>query len=605
MGVVYKARQRTLNRTVALKMMRSGSLASDSEVRRFRSEAQAAAKLQHPNVVAIHEVGEQDGRLFFSMDYIEGQNLAQVVRKSPLPPERAARYVRTIAEAIHYAHQRGILHRDLKPANILIDAKDEPRVTDFGLARQIEVNSDLTVSGAVLGTPSYMPPEQAAGKRREIGPASDVYSLGAILYDLLTGRPPFRADTPLDTLRQVIDTEPAPPRLLNRKIPRDLETICLKCLAKPPGQRYPSAQELADDLGRFLKHEPIQARPVGRLGRLWRWSRRNPVVGGLTGSTVLLLVMMTIAAVLFRLDAINGNVDDAQLAAETIRLQLLPLREAVQQTANSPTLRESLVTNDLRGLKEFLEHTYDEYRNRAADHPLEVENWMLVGNNARMLAYWPAAPLTNDLSHRDYFRGAKQAADDGIETAYVSRVYKSNAGKKLHKFAVSMAVRDTNGDFLGVIAAMVPTHSTEGRLGLTTARRQTVLIAQGDTNAPPDGQPISEFVVMLHPAFLPGVEAVPIKDARLLAHLRPLMQSQEPTAELRRDAWYRDPVARDHPKFFGRWLAGLDRVSGTPFIIVCQTRDHVTNAAVSAAIVATLAAAVFVGWAFVRRRRNP
>jgi serine/threonine protein kinase len=189
--------------------------------------------------------------------------------------------VKTVAEAIHYAHGRGILHRDLKPHNVLIDAKGEPRITDFGLAGQIEMDSDLTVSGAVLGTPSYMPPEQAGGKRKEIGPTSDVYSLGAILYDALTGRPPFRADTPADTLYQVVNDEPAPPRLLNPKVPSDLETICLKCLAKAPGQRYASAADLADDLGRFLRQEPIQARPVGPLARIF-----HPLIEQRSGRSV-------------------------------------------------------------------------------------------------------------------------------------------------------------------------------------------------------------------------------------------------------------------------------------------------------------------------------
>ena len=602
MGVVYKARQRGLNRIVALKMIRSGSLASESEVKRFRSEAQAAARLQHPNVVAIHEVGEHEGRPFFTMDFIEGQNLAQVAQGTPLGAERAARYVQTIAEAVHCAHQLGILHRDLKPANILLDRNDQPRITDFGLAKQLESDPGLTMSGAILGTPSYMPPEQAAGKRKDMGPACDVYSLGAVLYDLLTGRPPFRADTPLDTLRQVVEAAPAPPRLLNPKVPRDLETICLKCLAKNPGQRYPTAQELADDLGRALKHEPIRARPVGRLGRLMRWCRRNPAVAGLLAGTVLLLVMMTIAAVFFRRDAINGNHDDIQSAAEMIRLQLLPLRESVQQAAKATTLRELLANNDLPGLTNFLARAYAGYG--APDHPLQVENWMLVGTNGRMLARWPEAILPNDLSHRDYFRGAKQAAEDEAATAYVSRVYKSLADKR-DKFAVCMEVRDEFKTDFGVMAAMVTTQSTQGRLGLTTERRQTVVIAQGETNASSGEAQMSEFVVMLHPDFDGHtLNAVPVDNARLLALLREMMKPEESSAGIRRISWYLDPVPRDHPKFPGRRLTSLAQVKATPFIVICETRDYVADAVISAFCVVLVAGVALVGWRFVHRRRN-
>jgi len=293
MGVVYKARQLSLNRLVALKVIRAGQLAPTAEVERFRREAEAAANLQHPNIVAIHEVGEHEGRHYFSMDYVEGKSLHDMARENPLPAHRAAQYVKTIAEAIHYAHQRGTLHRDLKPANVLIDQADQPRITDFGLAKRIEAGSELTGTGEVLGTPSYMPPEQASGRRGHVGPASDVYALGAILYELLTGRPPFRGETATDTVLQVLSNEPAAPRLLNSRIPRDLETICLKCLEKEPPKRYATAEQLARDLDRFLRGESILARPVGRAQRLWRWCRRNPVMAGMSAALVLVLLAGT------------------------------------------------------------------------------------------------------------------------------------------------------------------------------------------------------------------------------------------------------------------------------------------------------------------------
>lgn len=273
MGVVYKAQQVSLNRVVALKMILAGQLASPEDVRRFRAEAEAAANLRHPNIVGIHEVGEHHGQHYFSMDYVAGRSLADLMRDGPLPAERAARYVRTVAEAIHHAHKQGTLHRDLKPSNVLLDAEDRPLVTDFGLAKKIEGGAGPTAPGEILGTPSYMPPEQAAGG--PLGPAADVYSLGALLYALVTGRPPFQSDNTLDTLLQVLHNEPVPPRLLNPKIPAGLEAVCLKCLEKEPGRRYGSAQELADDLGRLLVGEPVRARPPTLPFALRAWVRQN------------------------------------------------------------------------------------------------------------------------------------------------------------------------------------------------------------------------------------------------------------------------------------------------------------------------------------------
>jgi serine/threonine-protein kinase len=278
MGVVYKARQVSLNRIVALKMILAGQLASDSDVRRFYTEAEAAANLAHPGIVPIYEVGHWEGQHFFSMGYVDGTTLAAEMTRGPLSPARAAEIVMKVAEAVAYAHAQGVIHRDLKPGNVLLDKSDQPHVTDFGLAKRVEGDSNLTATGQVLGTPSYMPPEQAAGRMADIGPASDVYALGAILYALLTGRPPFEAPTALETLTQVLELEPVAPRHLNKNVPRDLQTICLKCVEKEPHRRYASAQELAEDLERFLSGEPILARPLGPLGRYLRWGRRHPAL---------------------------------------------------------------------------------------------------------------------------------------------------------------------------------------------------------------------------------------------------------------------------------------------------------------------------------------
>lgn len=276
MGVVYKARQTSLNRMVAVKMILAGQLATEADIRRFHTEAEAAANLQHPNIVAIHEVGEHEDRHYFSMDYVAGQNLAALVREGPLPPAQAAEMVKTIAEAIQYAHQRGILHRDLKPQNVLIDEQDRPRVTDFGLAKRTGEDSGLTQTGAVMGSPSYMPPEQATGRHDQVGPPSDVYSLGAILYQLLTGKAPFVGETPLATLRKVVEEDPVPPSKHNPLSPPDLETICLKCLEKKPERRYHTARALAEELERFLNHEPILARPASEWRKVSAWMLKHP-----------------------------------------------------------------------------------------------------------------------------------------------------------------------------------------------------------------------------------------------------------------------------------------------------------------------------------------
>jgi serine/threonine protein kinase len=317
MGMVYQARQLSLNRLVALKMIRSGDLASPQDLSRFRSEAEAVAHLKHPNIVHIYEVGESEGRPYFSMEYVEGGSLAQKIKGIPQPPGQAAELLEVLARAVHAAHQRGIIHRDLKPANILLSSdecqvmSDEskrpnplpnsllitqhssliPKITDFGLAKRLDLETNQTQTGAVMGSPSYMAPEQAAGKTKEIGPAADVYSLGAILYELLTGRPPFLADTWEATRELVLTTEPVPPRRLQPKMPRDLQTICMKCLEKEPQRRYGSAGALAEDLKRWQNGDPIQARPETRIRRAWRFFRRRPLTTMLSTAIAFALVI--------------------------------------------------------------------------------------------------------------------------------------------------------------------------------------------------------------------------------------------------------------------------------------------------------------------------
>ena len=268
-------------------MLLAGPCARPEELERFLRESQAVAGLGHPNIVQVYDMGDVEGRPYFTMELVEGGNLADQIRGAPQPAHQAAARVATLAEAIHAAHQSGIVHRDLKPANILLTRDGTPKVTDFGLARRLEGDGGLTLSGVPVGTPSYMAPEQARGKRQAIGPATDVYALGAILYELLTGRPPFRAESATATLQQVLTDEPVSPTRLNPQVPRDLTTICLKCLSKEPHRRYASAAALAEDLRRFLRGEPIAARRAGRLERLARWARRSPAAAALLAVTLL------------------------------------------------------------------------------------------------------------------------------------------------------------------------------------------------------------------------------------------------------------------------------------------------------------------------------
>jgi WD40 repeat protein len=322
MGVVYQARHLRLNRLVALKMILAGSFATAEELARFRAEGEAVARLQHANIVQIFEVGEiaeADGPThpYMALEYVDGGTLADKVRESPLPARASAGIVEVLARAIHYAHQRGVVHRDLKPGNVLLAGDGTPKITDFGLAKQVEAPDGQTQTGQIVGTPEYMAPEQAAGQVRAVGPHVDVYALGAILYVLVTGRPPFKAATTVETLEQVRQREPAPPGQLQPGLPRDLETICLKCLQKEPRKRYPSAEELADDLGRFLRGEPIKARPVSRLERAVRWCRRYPLAASL-----LALLGLALAGAIWGWGTAANERDATELQRQTTQTAL-------------------------------------------------------------------------------------------------------------------------------------------------------------------------------------------------------------------------------------------------------------------------------------------
>ena len=339
MGVVYKARQSQVNRLVALKMILSSRHAGSEARKRFRIEAEAVARLQHPNIVQLYEVGEHDGHPFFSLEFCEGGTLSRHLKDEPISAERAARMVELLARAIHYAHERGVVHRDLKPANVLLDGAGNPKIADFGLAKRLDDDQGQTRTGEIMGTPEYMAPEQAAGRIREIGPCTDIYALGAILYDMLTGRPPFQAPSVLEALELIRSQEPVPPSRLRLRLSRDLETICLKALQKEPGKRYASALEMAEDLKSFLAGEPIKARPVGSIERGVRWCRRNRVVALL----LLTLSVVFLSGVVFSVQVWRQSaLQYDEMAIQGVSIQATTLEQLREQYTSDVVARAAM-----------------------------------------------------------------------------------------------------------------------------------------------------------------------------------------------------------------------------------------------------------------------
>jgi tRNA A-37 threonylcarbamoyl transferase component Bud32 len=406
MGIVYKARHLGLNRTIALKMLVSGAYASRLERARFLREAQAVASLRHPAVVQVHDVGEVEGRPFLTMEFVEGKTLADDLAGTPQPAARAAAMLATLADAIESAHRSGIIHRDLKPANILLSADGDPKISDFGLARHFEGEDALTVSGARVGTPSYMSPEQVFGRAGTVGPAADIYALGAILYEMLTGRPPFRGESAAETERQLIAQDPVPPSRLNARVPRDVETICLKCLEKEPGKRYPTAASLAADLGRFLRNEPIHARPLSWVGQTSRWVRRHQGLAAALSGVALLLMLLTFGSLVASAHFRRLERVQATLALETGKLaneKEIERGKAVKAEKREAGLRQQAETQG----EEIRRNLYLAEMNRGAQAALSPGG---IGRVREHLLPWESMQpdlrdwewyYLNSLCHRD------------------------------------------------------------------------------------------------------------------------------------------------------------------------------------------------------------
>ncbi len=596
MGVVYKARHLPLGRTVALKRIAEGELASDAEVRRFLDDARFAASLQHPNIVPIYEVGEHEGRHYFTMPLMEGGSLADQMQRFRGRPHEAASLLETIARAVHHGHQRLILHRDLKPANLLLDAAGVPHIADFGVAKALDQASGVSMSGTVVGTPLYMAPEQACPQGQPLTVAADIYSLGAILYELLTGRPPFEASTLYALIALLREAEPLAPGARCPGIPRDLEAICLKCLEKQPARRYGSAAELANDLRRFLEGEPTEARPRGRLGRAWLWGRRHPLGVGLLVTLLWALLVATVGAVRIaraqeedlRRDALRANLYAARLVAGAVLFELAQYRRGVERAAMQPELVAALQARDTAALESFCKRGFTYYdgprgglKSSAVDSPFDL--CFILDTRGRIIGFWSQSQrdvLGKDFGWRDYFQGARRLAAEGQRAAYVSRAFQSEGDGK-DVFALSTPVYAADGTWLGVLATTVATGSRLGLLRLDApgdSSRTATLVAHRDRMRGQKELPGRDaYAVLVHerlgrgkPATLERQTALQL--ARALPEPSAHGQEQLQLSDFggRVLEGYRDPVS-DEP---GSWLAAFAPVGHTGFAVIVQTREN-------------------------------
>jgi len=582
MGVVYKAYEKNLDKWVALKFSSPPHLIASADVEQFRAEAQSMARLRHPNIVTIHETGEHNGRPYFVMELIDGKPLNERVQEFVGRPEDAAALLERVASAVHHAHQRRVLHNDLKPGNILLDEEGQPHITDFGLARRFGEDLAPSATGAIAGTAPYMSPEQAEGK--ELTTASDVYGLGAILYTLLTGTPPFRGETVQETLQLVRNEDPKPPRALNPNVDKTLEAISVMCLNKNKAGRYPSANALAQDLVRYRNgEEPWWVRPWTWWERVAHWCRRNRVVAGLVTAVIAIWIFAVVMALSVaharKADLLQATLNSASFAAKdlatTALLQLRSLGRSVDIATADPRLAVLLAKDDRKGLEKAILDICE-------GQPIPFKTCYIINRDGIMVAHAPRADqmIGGDFSWRNHFQGAKALGLKGVSgSVHISRVYRGRSDN-FYKFAVSAPILDGQKNFLGVIATSVTTDASMGLVFLHEDNRKVALIAPTDIDNP-DAAPASssdKYVVLYHPGYRKGVDPVAfpyVNKIRMKRGSAGSMDSQ-PLADSRLLISpvdnYTDPVSSVAKEYAGRWIAGFAPVGNTGFVVVVQQR---------------------------------
>ncbi|MBN1207457.1 MAG: serine/threonine protein kinase [Myxococcaceae bacterium] len=598
MGVVYKARHVLLDRMVALKMIAEAELASDAEVQDMLVEARWIARLDHPNIVPLYEVGEHEGRHYFAMKLMKGRSLADEMERFRGLPRTAARLVATVAQAVHYAHQRGVLHRDLKPENLLLDASGVPHVADFGVAKALDKEAGGTQPDSVVGTLGYMAPEQALPRGQSLSVAADVYSLGGILYELLTGRLPFEAARPDAMLALMLEAEPVAPGEIDPGLPRELEAICLKCLEKEPARRYGSAAELADELERFLEGEPVEALPRGWPVRTWMWCRRHPLGAGLLATLLWSLLVVAVGAVsiaraqaaYLRREALGINAYTAKYVAEAVLRKLEQYSGSVGREAASLELMGALQARDRAALEAFCKGRFEYYDSPSGGLKPQrgrspLDRLFILDTAGVAIARWPPPNppqeqefLGRKYEWRDYFIGARSLPKERQHAAYISRAFVSEANKQ-YTFALAAPVYAADGTtLLGVLAATVTSDSTLGSLEFNDpngANRTVTLVALKDRERE-DLRSHDVYSVLGHRWMERGKQVSFDPEAagqikRALSEVLRLGPEQldRSSFESRVLEGYRDPLSRAP----GRWLAAVAPVDHTGFAVIVQTGE--------------------------------